>query len=167
MRKIAICAFAVGVVLSADAFAQSSAPNNVGCGMGSMAWEGQSGVAPQIFAATTNGTFGTQTFGISSGTSGCGPNGKVAIPDKRTVMFISPNMNRLAQDMSRGDGETLAALAETMQIMPEDRPAFFAATQQNFEHIMPDESVTAGEVAANLYAVMGDDPVLRRYVAAS
>ncbi|MFO1146236.1 MAG: DUF3015 family protein, partial [Rhodospirillales bacterium] len=114
-----------------------------------------------------NGTFGTQTFGISSGTSGCGPDGKVAVPDKRTVMFISPNMNRLAQDMSRGDGETLAALAETMQIVPADRPAFYAATQQNFERIMPDDSVTAGEVAANLYAVMGADPVLHRYAAAS
>lgn len=167
MRKIATCAFAVGVLLSVDAFAQSSAPNNVGCGMGSVAWEGKSGLAPQVLAATTNGTFGTQTFGISSGTSGCGPDGKVAVPDKRTVMFISPNINRLAQDMSRGDGETLAALAETMQIAPEDRPAFYAATQQNFERIMPDDSVTAGEVAANLYAMMGDDPVLRRYVIAS
>lgn len=167
MRKFAICALAVGAVVSGEAVAQSTAPNNVGCGLGSMAWEGETGIAPQVFAATTNGTFGTQTFGISSETSGCGPNGKVALPDPRTVMFISPNMNRLAQDMSRGDGETLAALAETMQIAPEDRPTFYTATRQNFERIMPDENVTAGEVATNLYAVLEADPVLRRYVAAS
>jgi hypothetical protein len=164
MKKIAVCALALGLAASGDALAQTTR-NNVGCGLGSMAWEGSTGVFPQIFAATTNGTFGTQTFGISSETSGCSPNGRVDLPDKRTAMFIGPNMNRLAQDMSRGDGETLTALAETMEIAPEDRPAFYAATRTNFERIMPNEDVTSGEVVAHLYAVMGEDPALRRYVA--
>jgi hypothetical protein len=95
---------------------------------------------------------------------GCSPKGKVDIPDRRTVEFIGPNLNRLAQDMSRGEGETLAALADTMQIAPNDRGAFFATTQNNFERIISGDSVTAGEVALSLYEVLGEDPVLSRYV---
>ena len=48
----------------------ANAHDSTGCGLGSMAWRGQKGVVPQVLAATTNGFFGTQTFGISSGTSG-------------------------------------------------------------------------------------------------
>ena len=48
-------------------------PNSVGWGLGSQIFDGQSGVAPQVLAVTTNGTLGNQTFGISSGTSGCKP----------------------------------------------------------------------------------------------
>ena len=139
-----ICALAFGLLASGEALAQSR-PNNVGCGLGSMVWEGSEGLFPQVFAATTNGTFGTQTFGISSETSGCAPNGKVTL-NQKTSMFIGPNMNRLAQDMSRGEGETLASLADVMQIEPGDRAAFYAATQRNFERIMPTENATAEDV---------------------
>ena len=165
MKRLAVCALAFGLAASGNALAQTRDTNNVGCGLGSVVWEGSTGVFPQVFAATTNGTFGTQTFGISSETLGCSPNGKVNIPDRRTVEFIGPNLNRLAQDMSRGEGETLAALAETMLIAPSDRPAFYAATQNNFERIISGDTVTAGEVTLSLYEVLGEDPVLSRYVA--
>ena len=161
MKKIVICALAFGLLASTEALAQSR-PNNVGCGLGAMVWEGSEGLFPQVFAATTNGTFGTQTFGISSETSGCAPNGKVSL-NQKTVMFIGPNMNRLAQDMSRGEGETLASLADVMQIEPGDRAAFFATTQKNFDRIMPTEDVTAEEMADGLFAVLSADPQLHRY----
>ena len=41
-----------------------------GCGLGSLIFDADSGWT-QIFAATTNGTSGNQTFGITSGTSNC------------------------------------------------------------------------------------------------
>ena len=162
MKKLVMCALALGVVASGDALAQSR-PNNSGCGLGSMVWEGSDGVVPQILAVTTNGTFGTQTFGLSSETSGCAPNGKVTL-NQKTAMFIGPNMNRLAQDMSRGEGETLASLADVMKIAPDDRAAFYAATQANFERIMPNENAKAEDVTEGLFAVMGADPQLRRYI---
>ncbi len=43
-----------------------------GCGLGSLAFGDDNGKI-QIIAATTNGTSGTQTFGITSGTSNCNP----------------------------------------------------------------------------------------------
>ncbi|MBK8175276.1 MAG: DUF3015 domain-containing protein [Rhodospirillales bacterium] len=164
MKKVAVCVLAFGLISSGEALAQGKgSPNNVGCGLGSQVWEGSKGVFPQVFAATTNGTFGTQTFGISSETSGCARNGVVRQPDKM-AMFIAPNMNRLVQDMSRGDGETLASLADVIGIDATDRPVFFAATQSNFTRIMPNESVTADEMAASIQSVMRGDKVLKRYV---
>jgi Protein of unknown function (DUF3015) len=165
MKNGLVFALAFGLIASGGAVAHAKErPNNVGCGLGSIAWEGKEGLPPQVLAATTNGTSGNQTFGISSETSGCAPGGEVNLPQK-TAMFIGPNMNRLAQDMSRGNGETLASLADVMDIDPADRPAFYAATQRNFVRIMPTETVTSGEVLASLYAVMNEDPSLRRYVA--
>jgi hypothetical protein len=155
-------AAAVVLLAAGSATAQTKAPNNIGCGLGSMVWEGQSGVIPQVFGATTNGTLGTQTFGISSVTSGCAENGKVQLPDKM-AMFIDPNRNRLAQDMSRGDGESLAALADLIGIEDQDRAAFYAATQRNFERIMRSETMTASEVIVSLNAVMAEDATLYRY----
>lgn len=53
------------------------ADNVGGCGWGSKLFDGQQGVAPQVLAVTTNGTSGNQTFGITSGTSGCSQDGVV------------------------------------------------------------------------------------------
>ncbi len=75
-----------------------------GCGLGSIVIGDKPGFS-QIFAATTNGTSGSQTFGITSGTSNCGSAGKSAI------MFIEANKAALATDISRGQGETLSSLA--------------------------------------------------------
>lgn len=163
MHKFAYAAAVATIFASATAMAAERAPNNVGCGLGALAWEGQSGQGAQILAATTNGTFGSQTFGISSGTSGCAKGGKVYRPDQ-LAMFIGPNMDRLAQDMAAGQGETLASVANLIGIQGADQSAFFAATQRNFARIMPTDAVTAEDVANSLNSVLAEDPALKRYV---
>lgn len=166
MQRLVLSAAVLALVTAGPAMAdQKPVTTNVGCGLGALAFEGESGVGPQVLAATTNGTSGSQTFGISSNTSGCARNGKVIVPE-RVAMFIGPNMNHLAQDMSRGQGETLATLAYVIGIEEQDRPHFYAATQQNFERIMPSPDVTAADVAASLNTVMLNDPTLRRYATA-
>ncbi|HOT81680.1 MAG TPA: DUF3015 domain-containing protein [Candidatus Defluviicoccus seviourii] len=162
MHRLTVMAAVVGLVAAGPALAQQKSVSNVGCGLGSMAWEGESGLAPQVLAATTNGTLGNQTFGITSHTSGCARNGKVMVPE-RMAMFIGPNMNQLAEDMSRGDGEALATLAYVIGIETQDRAAFYAATQREFARIMPHENVTATEVATSITAVMREDAALNRY----
>ncbi len=138
------------------------APNNIGCGLGAMAWEGQSGIAPQVLGATTNGTSGSQTFGITSVTSGCADDGKVQLPSKM-ASFIGPNFDRLAQDISRGEGESLTALADLIGVEEQDRGAFYGATQRNFERIIRTDTMTAEEVLVSLNAVMAEDAKLARY----
>lgn len=78
---------------------------SAGCGLGSLVFGSSKGFV-QVLASTTNGTSGSQTFGITSGTSNCGGGGKSAIA------FIEANKTSLSNDIARGQGETLKALAE-------------------------------------------------------
>lgn len=158
MKKL--IATSVLVFASASAYA---AQNNVGCGLGSMVFDGKSGVVNQVLAATTNGTSGNQTFGISSGTLGCTQDGTVSSTAKLS-MFTGSNMDRLAQDMSSGQGESLESLAALLEIQEADKARFFAVTKENFAKIFPSEQTTAEDVIAGLSQVMADDEVLRQYV---
>ena len=160
MKKIIIAA--VLFVVPAIAFA---ANNNVGsCGWGSKAFEGQSGVAPQVFAATTNGTSGNQTFGISSGTLGCTQDGTVTSTWK-TSMFIDGNKERLARDMSIGNGETLDSLAHLIGVQDQHRAKFNRALQENLSRIFPSENVATEQIVVALKDVLASDRELAQYAA--
>ena len=139
------------------------ADNNIGCGLGTQLWEGKSDTFLQLLGATTNGSFGTQTFGISSNTLGC-KSGQVIRVEHRVNMFAGSNIDRLARDMAVGDGESLATLAALMEIDANDRAAFYRLTQKEFARIFPSDEVTAGQMLANLDQVMAEDAKLARYV---
>ncbi len=159
MKKI-IIALALSA-LPAVAFA-----DNVGsCGWGSKLFDGQSGVVPQVLAVTTNGTFGNQTFGISSGTSGCTQDGVVKSSWK-TAMFIDGNKERLARDMSVGKGETLDSLAHLMGVRDEHRAQFNRVAQQNLAAIFPAGDVATAQVVAALKGALTADSALAQYAAA-
>ena len=159
MKKILIAV--VISALPAFAFAQQ---NNIGsCGWGAKLFDGQSGVVPQVLAVTTNGTSGNQTFGITTGTSGCTQDGVVKSSWK-TAMFIDGNKDRLARDMSIGSGETLDSLAHLIGVREEDRAAFNRVVQANVSLIFPSDSTTDQAVVA-LKAVLGSDRELAQYAA--
>jgi len=141
----------------------AAAKDSTGCGVGTMIFDGESGRAAQVLAVTTNGTLGNQTFGISSGTLGCDPNGTVK-QMAEVSEFTSHNMDRLAADMAAGGGETLATVGNLMGIATGDRPYFYEAMQRNFARIYPSTSTTAGEVVASMQAVMAEDGRLSKYL---
>jgi hypothetical protein len=85
--------------------------------------------------ATTNGTFGSQTFGISFGTSGCTNDGQV-IAARKPEMFIASTFESLSEDMARGQGEHLASLATMMGVPVEHQPAFFSLAQDRYRTLM-------------------------------
>ena len=153
LKKIALgCALALG---SAAAFADSDA----GCGIGSQVWAGQSGKAPKILAATTNGLFLNQLFGITFGTLGCNGTGTVTA---KVVTFTNENAENLARDMAVGQGENLNILAELLQIKSQDKARFFAVSKANFKDIYASDNTL--EVLASLQQVMAKDDVLKAYV---
>ena len=141
----------------------AAAKDSTGCGLGTMVFDGQSGVGPQVLAVTTNGTLGNQTFGISSGTLGCDSGGTV---DHMAAVseFTGENMDRLAADVAAGEGETLAALGDLMGIAAADRDRFYGVMQQNFARIFPSTTTTAGEVVTSMQAVMAGDARLSTYL---
>jgi len=152
---------AIGLLVSSG---MALADPDIGCGWGTMLWEGQAGVPQKVFGATTNGSFGSQTFGISSGTAGCKRSGVIKV-DARTTMFAGANMDHLSRDMAAGQGETLDTLALLLGIADADKPAFFQLTKNNFAGIFSSDRVTAGEMLSNVAHLMAADPQLSKYVA--
>ena len=75
-----------------------------GCGLGSLVFGSQKGPV-QILAYTLNFTGGS-TFAMSSGTSNCKP-----VFGRDATDFIDANRMTLANDIARGNGETIQSLA--------------------------------------------------------
>jgi hypothetical protein len=154
------------VVTVLAALPTAALADNVGqCGWGSKLMAGQSGVGPQVLAVTTNGTSGNQTFGITSGTSGCTQDGMVS-SNWKTSMFIDGNREKLARDMSVGSGETLDSLAHLLGVESQDRAAFNRVAKENLARIFPSQDATTGEIAGALREVLAADAQLSRYTAA-
>ncbi|MEP7153804.1 MAG: DUF3015 domain-containing protein [Nitrospira sp.] len=145
LRKLFVMLGAVAVVSQAGLAMAANPDTGPGCGLGKLAWadyKNQKNIAPQVMMATTNGTFGSGTFGISSGTSGCTNDGQV-MADQRTNMFAAMNFDNLSQEMAQGKGEHLASLATLMGIPAEQHTAFFALTQERYTAM-----VEAGETSS-------------------
>lgn len=159
MKRNALLLLALTVVPS-----MANADNVGSCGWGSKLFAGQRGIAPQVLAVTTNGSTGNQTFAITSGTSGCTQDGTVTSSWK-TAAFIDGNMNKLALDMSRGQGESLSSLAALVGVEANDSERFNLALQQNFTAIFSSAEVTSNDVAAAMKTVLSNDKALARYSA--
>lgn len=163
MKKV-LAAVAIAAVFPVSAMAAGE--NNIGsCGWGAKLFDGQSGIAPQVLGATTNGTFGNQTFAITSGTSGCTQDGAVKSSWK-TALFIDGNKQQLARDMSVGSGETLDSLASLLGVQAQDRNAFNRIAKDNMARIFPSDNATTDQVMAALRQVLSADAQLARYTTA-
>lgn len=143
--------FAFGV---SSSVAAGQARRNVGCGLGSLLWESRAdrSAVLQAFQATTNGTFGSQTFGVTSGTSKC-ERASQFVMDDRLNEFVVANMDNLAKEMARGSGETLDTFAALMHIPAEKRPEFFQRLQADFARIFTSEQVVHASVLDNVVTV--------------
>jgi hypothetical protein len=134
----------------ASAAMAASARQNTGCGLGTVLWKNRAdgSILSQALQATTNGTFGNQTFGITSGTLECSEPVK-AVQNERLNHFVRANMDNLAKDMSQGRGESLATFAELLNIPAAERPAFYEKMQKNFATIFTSENVVLADVIDN------------------
>ena len=143
MKKLLVI---ILLALAAPAFAGQGA-SNTGCGLGTILWgnESDGSVISQSLQATTNGTFGNQTFGITSGTLGCDQPANV-IKNDRLLAFTADNLDLLARDIATGQGETLDTVAELLEVPAAERPVFNATLQINFDKIFVSGTETAGVV---------------------
>ncbi len=150
MKKLIIGAFVAGTALVCGTSAPASAGpyGTAGCGLGSIVFGNKPGIV-QIFAATTNGTFATQTFGITSGTSNCTDTGG-GMPS--AAAFIQTNREALAKDISRGNGETIKNLATLSGC--ESSAAVGITLQRNFKAIFPTAETSNTEVSTNVIHVL-------------
>ena len=161
-KGIFSAALALGLTMGLASMHMAHA-DSTGCDLGTTVWAGKSGLGPQILAVTTNGTSGNQTFGITSGTLGCDSNEQIASAEVRQL--AAANIDNLAKDMARGEGETLASLAAAMKVDAGDQPLLFATLKSNFTRIFPTDSVSVDDVLVSIHGVMAEDEVLAHYVA--
>ncbi len=141
MRKLA----ALSALLFASSAAAAEGYGTAGCGLGSLVFGSQGGFV-QVFAATTNGTFGSQTFGITTGTSNCG---KGVFALNGTKVFIEGNKEALAKDAARGSGETIVALRNLAACQaPAEQVG--SALQQNFGKLFPAADAPTEQVRDNV-----------------
>lgn len=165
MKKMSFGRAAVAAALVAAPLMSFAAGDNVGhCGPGSRLFEGQSGIAPQVLAVTTNSFFGINTFAMSSGTSGCSQDGKVS-SNWKMAQFIDGNKDRLARDLSRGSGESLDSLAQLLGVSDQDKAAFVRTTRDNMARIFPSAQASTEEIRAGLREVLAADTSLAAYAA--
>lgn len=149
-------------LLGFSASAMAEAPGGPNCGWGNLLFDGQAGIAPHFLASTTNGTSGNATFGMTTGTNGCSVDGKITYGGKSLLGSI---MGEFSEDVARGEGEALNAVAVMYGVEQQDRAAFAAAMHTNFQTLFPSENVTADEVMASMNEIMKADAQLAKYVA--
>lgn len=143
MKRLIVSIAAVAA-LSSAAFA--GVQNQTGCGLGSMIIKDDSSAVLLALQATTNGTSGNQTFGITSGTSGCTKTKFVM--NERAEEFVASNMDQLAKEIAMGHGESVDTLAELLGA--EDKEAFASALQTNYKNIYTSENVQMADVLDNI-----------------
>ena len=152
----------IATVLSLLPFTYATADQDIGCGLGSMVFEGKEGKVFKVLGATTNGTSGNQTFGITFGTLGCDGTGTITSSAK-LALFIDGNMDNLARDISKGEGETLSTLAEVWGVAESDQQVFNELVQENFSQVFTSENVTSQAVLENLNNLITNNPKLAMY----
>jgi len=145
MKKLIVSIAAVAALSSA---AIAGVNNQTGCGLGSMIIKDDSSAIMLALQATTNGTSGNQTFGITSGTSGCKKT-KIVM-NERAEEFVASNMDQLAKEIAMGHGESVDTLAELLAV--EDKEAFASALQSNYNSIYSADDVKMAEVLDTISA---------------
>jgi hypothetical protein len=135
-------------VISVLASVALAAPyGEAGCGLGSMIFQNNDN---QVLAATTNGTSGNQTFGISSGTSNCVDGGHMRAT-MQVPAFIEVNRLALAKDAARGQGETVAGLA---QLMGCDAALFGPALKAHYQQIFVNTNMQPAAMEASIHSML-------------
>jgi len=147
-RKVAILALVLAIGGSTATFA---APSNVGAGLGTMIMKGKSGKLNDIIALFLNGFAGNGFFAITFGTLGYQEGLKIGMA--ASDAFVAENMDALATDIAKGEGEYLDTLASIMKV--EDRVAFKALLQMNFDTIYTSSDVTSEEVNSRIKTLLG------------
>lgn len=117
-----------------------------GCGLGSLVFQDQKGPI-QIVAGILNAT-GVQTFGITTGTSNCHDGDA----DSAALQYIESNQAALKEDVSRGQGETLAGLLTMWGC--QDGATVGSTLKSNFSTIYSPENIAPIHVGDSMKNVI-------------
>lgn len=160
MRKI-ISLTTVAAVAAAFAFTpakvEAKGYGMAGCGLGAIVFGSDPGMI-QVLAATTNATFYSQTFGITTGTSECTDGGALKAEVEQKV-YAHNNFESLQSEMAKGEGEKLTSFAHLMGCSADSVSTFSSVTQQNYNTIF-NETTTPEDMLKRVKEVASKDATL-------
>jgi hypothetical protein len=156
MRKLAMCGTILAVSVGASV-ARAEVYGMAGCGLGSLVFKENN--MTQILAATTNGTFANQTFGITSGTSNC-VSGGVVKAEREQAAFAEVNFQDLKRNMATGGGEFLTSFATLLGCDDAAKPVLAKMTQTKYESILPSEKTTPIQMLVGVKTQIKGNPQL-------
>ena len=153
MKKLILSAMVGAFALSTTPSTAHAEYGMAGCGLGSMILKDDGFM--QIFAATTNGTSGNQTFGISSGTSNCEVSGNGA----SAALFIEANREAVGKEISRGTGESLETLARLGGCASANDMSSYLQSQ--YASIFPSAKTSDKQVGMTIVTMLKDNEQLQ------
>ena len=165
MKKLVMLSVAAAFAIQGGiALAAGTPDTGPGCGLGKVMWQNYPNAktkGSQILMATTNGSFGSQTFGMSTGTLGCTDDGRVWAEQKLT-MFAELNSDALAQEMAQGRGEHLASMATLLGVPQQHHAAFFGMAQAQYTSLAQAGDLSAGAMVKALNEGIAANPALAK-----
>ncbi|SRR5258708_5789868 len=147
MKKLLVLSL-VSTLVPSMALAAGNHPMG-GCGLGYMLLSNKdNSKVTQVLGATTNGT-GSQTLGITSGTSGCTEDGAVKWA-KAAEVYAEVNLDSLRREMAIGNGEYVETFASLLGATDANRPAVLKFFQTEYASLFPTASTTSSDLLNTL-----------------
>lgn len=145
MKKLVVVVVVVALMAS-SAFAAKY--GSAGCGLGSMIFEGDQTWWKQVLAGSTN-SVGMQTIAISLGTSNCDSPAPLKVGQAEA--YIEANKIALANDIARGNGETIVGLSKVYGCA--NSAEFGQALKSNYSAIFASSNAPSAEITHNINTV--------------
>jgi hypothetical protein len=123
------------------------------CGVGSHIWEGRSGWAPWLAASITN-WFTFKGISTTFEIAGCTEENNLL---RRLFAYTDTNLDHLAVEMARGEGEHLDVFAALLDVPEGDRPRFGRLMQENFASVLTHDRVTTEELITAVARLIAAD----------
>ena len=137
----------IGLLALISATSVFAADSSSGCGYG---WE----VAPKqtLVSSSTrslvNATL-SNSIAMTLGTSGCAKH-SIVKNDSKGIHFAEANLNQLAIEMARGNGEFVAGFSSVFGC--QNSRAFGSMVQANYETVLPSANTSGVELYNNVKA---------------
>ena len=144
MRKLLFVVAAL--VMTSSAFAAKY--GSAGCGLGSMIFEGDQTWWKQVGAWSINQT-GIQSVAISLGTSNCDSPAPFKVG--QTEAYVEANKVALANDIARGNGETVVGLSKVYGCA--NTTEFGRALKSNYSMIFPNTTANSKDITHSINTV--------------
>ncbi|MDO9184085.1 MAG: DUF3015 family protein [Bacteriovorax sp.] len=145
----------IGLLALVSVTSTFAADSSSGCGMGWQVAPTQSLVSSST-RSIVNMTF-SNTIAMTLGTSGCARH-SIVKNDAKGIHFAEANMNQLAIDMARGNGEFVSSFASVFGC--QNSRAFGSMVQANYETVLPSANTSGVELYNNVKAQIKNNAIL-------